>query len=255
MWRRTVAASFGVIGFVGSVAAGEPGQPEVTQPGSPSQISWAGFYVGVDGGFGSSVRAPALQADWPGVATGRLGASSIGGALGGVQAGYNWRALLDKGLVFGIEGDLEYEMMGGTLAAAGAGPIAARTSLNSFGTLNGHVGYAWDRILLYATAGLAFGDIENTMLYKDSLGQAFSVDTEATKIGYAAGGGIGLSLTPTWSLKVEYEFLHLEGFSASGSAGDGTSNMVRTTDFGHDYQIIKAGLDYHVGGNSQSSLK
>ena len=169
-----------------------------------------------------------------------------------MRAGYNWQGLLTEGLVFGIEGDLDYEKMEGRLTAAGAGPIAARASLNSSGTLKGRAGYVWDRVLLYATAGLAFGDIANTVLYKDSLGQSFSVDTEATKIGYAAGGGVELSLTPTWSLKVEYEFLHLEGFSASGSAGDGANTVVRTMDFGHDYQIIKAGLDYHVGGNQQS---
>ena len=248
MWRRVVAVSFGVLGFVAPVSAGDTGQTPVTPPASPPQISWSGFYVGVDGGFGSSIRAPALQADWPGVASGRLAASSMGGGLGGVQAGYNWQGLLAEGLVFGIEGDLDYDKMGATLSGAGAGAIEARTGLNSFGTLKGRVGYAWDRVLLYATAGLAFGDIENTILYKDSLGQSFSVDAEATKIGFAAGGGIGLSLTPKWSLKVDYELLHLEGFSASGSAGDGTSTMVRTTDFGHDYQIIKAGLDYHVGG-------
>ena len=252
MWRPIVAASFGVIGFVASVTAEEASQAEVTPPGSPSQMNWAGFYVGVNGGYGASVRVPALQADWPGVAIEVLAASSISGGLGGVQAGYNWQGLLDTGLVFGIEGDLDYEKMEGTLTAVGAGPIAARASLNSFGTLRGRVGYAWDRALFYATAGLAFGDIENTFLYKDSLGQTFSVDMQATKIGYAAGGGVGLSLTPNWSLKVEYEFLHLEGFSASGSAGEGANTVVRTTDFGHDYQIIKAGIEYHVGGNQQS---
>ena len=30
------------------------------------------------------------------------------------------------------------------------------------------------------------------------------------------------------------------------------NTVVRTTDFGHDYQIIKAGFDYHVGGGQQS---
>ena len=252
MWRRTLAVSFGFLGFVAPVSAGDTGQIDGTPPVSPPQTSWAGYYVGVNGGYGSSVRAPAVQADWPGMTTERLAASSIGGGLGGVQAGYNWQGFLHKGLVFGIEGALDYGKMGGTLTAAGTRAIAARTSLNSFGTLRGRVGYAWDRVLIYATAGLAFGDIENTLLHKDSLGQTFSVDAEATKIGYVAGGGVGLSLTPTWSLKVDYEFLHLEGFSASGSAGDGTSDVVRTTDVGRDYQIIKAGLDYHVGGSDQS---
>ena len=219
MWRRTVAASFGVMSFVASVNAEGAGQTASAPPVSPPQISWAGFYVGVGGGYGYSVRAPALQADWPAVVTERLAASSIGGGLGGVQAGYNWQGLLAEGLVFGIEGDLDYDKVEGTLTATGPGAIEGRTSLNSFGLLRCRVGYAWDRVLLYTTAGLAFGDIENTVFYKDSLGNSFSVDTEATKIGYAAGGGVELSLSQHGALRVEYEFLHLEGFSASGSVG------------------------------------
>ena len=183
----------------------------------------------------------------------RLGASSVHGAFGGVQAGYNWQGFLDPGLVFGIEGDLDYERICGTLTASAPAAMEARTGLNSFGTLRARFGYAWDQILFYGTAGVAFGDVENTLFYRDSLGQSFSVDTAATKIGYAAGGGIGLSLTPSWSLKVEYQFLHLEGFSASGSfSGDAASDAVRTTDFGHDYQMMKAGLNFHVGANYPS---
>lgn len=248
MGLRAVTVFIGVLGLAASADAA--GQMEAPPPESPPQTSWAGFYVGINGGYGSSARPPAMQADWPPIATGRLAASSLGGGVGGVQAAYNWQGLLDKGVVLGIQGDLTYEKLEGTLTTAGA--LEARTSLNSFGTLKGRTGYAWDRVLLYATAGLAFGDIENTLFYKDGFGQAFSVDAETTRIGYSAGGGIGLSLTPTWSLKVEYEFLHLGGLSTSESVGDGPGSTVRITDFGHDYQIIRAGLDYHVGGGSQS---
>jgi hypothetical protein len=54
-------------------------------------------------------------------------------------------------------------------------------------------------------------------------------------------------------LKVEYQFLHLEGFSALGSfAGGASSDAVQIADLGHDYHMIKAGLNFHVGANNQS---
>ena len=249
MWRGAVVATFGVLGFVATANAGDTGQ---TAGASSPEPSWAGFYVGVNGGYGAS--APALQAvDLPSMATERLSVSSIRGAFGGAQAGYNWQGFLDPGLVFGVEGDLDYERICGALTASAPTAIEARTCLNSFGTLRARLGYAWDQAFFYGTAGVAFGDVENTLLYRDSLGQSFSGETAATKIGYAAGGGVEGSLTPNWSLKIEYQFFHLEGFSALSSFAGGTSSdAVQIADFGHDYHMIKAGLNFHVGANHQS---
>jgi outer membrane immunogenic protein len=253
MWQGTVVA-LGVVGFVATANAGDAdqtaGAPFTTSP----QAVWGGFHVGVNGGFGSSARAPALQtADFAGTSAERLGASSVRGAFGGVQAGYNWQGFFDPGLVFGVEGDLDYERICGTLTAPSRAAAEARTCLNSFGTLRTRIGYAWDRLLFYGTAGVAFGDIENTFFYRDRFGQSLSVDMAATKIGYAAGGGLGFSLTPNWSLKAEYQFMHLEGFSALSSVtGGATNEAAQTWDFGHDYQTIKVGLNFHVGANSQS---
>ena len=252
--RHAVIASLGLLCFAATVEAEESGQPAAIPQSLPPQTDWAGFYLGVNGGYGSSAHASAMETvNLAGTAPGKLSVPSVRGAFGGVQTGYNWRGFLDADLVVGVEGDLEYERISGILRAAAPVTLEARTSLNSFGTLRGRLGYAWDQALLFATAGLAFGDIENTVLYRDSISQSYSMDMAANKIGYVVGGGIGLSMTPNWSLKVEYQFLHLEGFTAAGTLADNAmSDSLRITDYGHDYQMIKASLDYRINVSHQS---
>ena len=248
MWRRIVAVSAGVFGFMATVSAGDLDQKVEAVPPSPSpQVSWAGLYAGVNGGYGLSARQPTMNiVDLGTNSMDRLDAAQSGGGFGGVQAGHNWQGLLNPGLVLGIEADLAYAGIGGTLKGAPAAPFEAKTTLNGFGTLRGRVGYAWDHALFYATAGVAFGDVENTVLYKDNGGQSFSQGNNTTRPGYVAGGGVGLTLTPNWSLKLEYQFLHFEGPSTSGTFTDATTDAVRTSDPGYDTHTIRAGLDYHL---------
>jgi len=60
--------------------------------------------------------------------------------------------------VFGAEADFQGTTASGSLNA-GAGPtISATAKTPWFGTVRGRVGYAMDRILLYATAGTVYGD-------------------------------------------------------------------------------------------------
>jgi outer membrane immunogenic protein len=254
MWHRIVAASAGVFGFIATVSAGDLDQKTEAAPGSPApQVSWTGFYVGANGGYGLSARHPDMRiVDEATNSTDRLDAAQTGGGFGGVQVGHNWQGFLDPGLVLGIEADLEYAGIGGTLKPSPGAPFEARTNLNAFGTLRGRAGYAWDHALFYATAGVAFGDVESTVLYKDSLGQSFSLDSSSTRAGYAAGGGVGLTLTPNWSLKVEYQFLRLESLSAIGTfAGSAVTDALRTSDPGYDTHTIRAGLNYHTQASYQ----
>ena len=250
MWRRAVVTSASLFCFLATANAGDSGQtPESNLNTPPPDISWAGYYVGVNGGYGWIARHLKLQTvDMVSNAESDLGAASIRGGLGGVQIGYSWQGILDPHLVLGIEGDLEYAGIGGNLTASSlSAPVQAQMSLDSFGALKGRVGYVFDGGLFYATAGVAYGDVEDTVLYNNSLGQSSSPNN-ATRLGYVAGGGLELPVTPKWSLKAEYQFLSLEGECVSGTlTGGAVTDAVRACDTSHDYHTIRAGLNYHVG--------
>jgi hypothetical protein len=114
-------------------------------------FSWTGFYIGGNAGWGwtngSGTFTTALRADPFTVKT--------NGFLGGAQLGYNWQT---GPFVFGGEADFQGTTASGSLNA-GAGPTISPTAKTPwFGTVRGRVGYAMDRVLLYATAGTVYGD-------------------------------------------------------------------------------------------------
>lgn len=133
-------------------------------------FNWTGFYAGVHAGWG-----------WGDAAGGNVSGYAIGG-----QIGYNYQ--LVSGMVFGVETDITISGIDG---AAAGGVFTA----DYIGTLRGRLGYAFDRVLLYATGGFAYagGDLR--------VG-AFANDR--THYGYALGFGLEGMITPNVSVRLEY---------------------------------------------------
>jgi outer membrane immunogenic protein len=138
--------------------------------------NWIGPYVGANLGY-----------QWANAT--HTGASPNGFA-GGLQGGYNWQI---GQFVFGAETDLQ---------ASGSDDTFASWKFSNpwFGTLRGRAGYAMNNVLLYATLGMAYGSGKVQMGgYSES----------NTHVGWTAGGGIEVGLTPNWSAKAEYLYVDL----------------------------------------------
>ncbi len=165
--------------------------------------SWAGPYLGGTLGYewGEVSRNPTKPS----------------GFVGGVTAGYNWQ--LNSPWVFGIEGDIQ---------ATGADDTFAPWKFSNpwFGTVRGRAGYAFSNILVYGTAGLAFGELR---------GQTFGLTETHTNAGWTAGLGAEVGFAPHWSAKIEYLYVDL---SDSAFAITGVSNGYRSN-------MIRAGVNYH----------
>jgi outer membrane immunogenic protein len=69
-------------------------------------------------------------------------------------------------------------------------------------SIRGRLGYAWDRFLVYGTAGVAFANLEASVF----LPGALIASASDTLTGWTAGGGIEFGLWDNWSLGVEYRF-------------------------------------------------
>jgi outer membrane immunogenic protein len=213
----------------------------------PYAPSWAGFYGGVNGGYGWESSDATL--------TGHLGAACIAGqpcpqptpfaskfdpSLGfaGGQIGYN----LQRGsYVFGLEADLQGSA-GQDNAVSGSATLvraSATGELDWFGTLRGRIGYGFDRSLVYFTGGLAFGGVKDTL----SPNFANKLVFDETKTGFVLGGGVEYLLAPSWSVKAEYQYLDLGRDTLSVTQG------LRTATFSdpHTYNTVRAGLNYHFG--------
>ena len=173
-------------------------------PGDPlSALSWIGPYLGGNLGYewGSTSNNPTRPS----------------GIAGGIQGGYNWQS---GQFVFGAEADIQ-------LAAANDTFAPWKFSNPWFGTVRGRAGYAMGSLLLYGTAGLAFGELS---------GQTFGLVSEShTNLGWTAGVGAEAAIYGRWSAKIEYLFVDL---ASSTFAITGASN-------GLSANIFRAGVNYH----------
>ncbi len=165
-------------------------------------FNWTGFYAGVHGGGG-----------W-----GDSSGGSIDGFALGAQVGYNYQ--LVSGLTFGAETDLTFTGIDG---AAAGGIFTA----DYIGTLRGRLGYAFDRVLIYGTAGLAYagGDL-----------QIGALSNSQTHFGYAVGFGIEGMITSNLSARLEYIYTDF-GSRTYQTVGGGVG-------VGFDASQLRAGINY-----------
>lgn len=115
--------------------------------------------------------------------------------IGGAHVGYNYQMGM---FVAGLEGDVNGSNYNGNNTLGG---LTYGTRENIDGSVRGRLGIAWDRALVYATGGAAFGDFQNTY----SLG-GFSDSPSTTRIGWTIGGGVEYAIDNNWSVRAEYRY-------------------------------------------------
>src|SRR5229473_2602662 len=118
---------------------------------------WSGFYIGINGGGGSSHKCWDFVDTFGGV-TGVPGSlvgegchNATGGTIGG-QIGYRWQS---ASWVFGVEGQGNWADFSGSNTSLLFAPDFNRSRIDAFGLLTGQVGYAWNNVLFYVKGGAA----------------------------------------------------------------------------------------------------
>ncbi len=84
--------------------------------------------------------------------------SNPSGVVGGGHVGYDYQI---SQFVLGLEGDIDGASYQGT--ALQTPLITSRIRIPVDGAVLGRAGVAFDRVLVYATGGVAFGDLETTL--------------------------------------------------------------------------------------------
>jgi outer membrane immunogenic protein len=179
--------------------------------------NWSGFYIGAMGGYG-----------WD------SGDSS--GGFGGGTIGYNWQ-LPGSQFVFGIEVDAAGGSIKDSLTEdIGGGVLATEEiKINSFGSVTGRAGFAWDAALIYAKGGFAWANRKDSISVP-AIGVTISDSQFHT--GYTIGGGLEYLFTPSWSAKAEYMYTSLSGETYNLGGFPLDSGTI-------DFHTIKVGVNYH----------
>jgi outer membrane immunogenic protein len=215
---------------------------------------------------------------------------SIGGgsgAIGGVQAGYNFQ--LNRMWVAGVEADIDAANVRSSVIipqtdlsfGRNVNTIASRR-LDWFGTVRGRLGVTpFDRLLIYGTGRLAYGQekVSASLNSLETVGpfatgffpadgsgiDCFALSPcaigSASKfsVGWAAGGGFEYAVWNNLSIKAEY--LYMELGRSTAQLGPGVippfpNNPSILTDFGNGkYQTVRVGMNWRFNSAAPVSAK
>jgi outer membrane immunogenic protein len=210
-----------------------PQQPATYVPTTAPVYDWGGIYFGINGGYGFG------QSSWtPASGTG-TGNFNVSGGLVGSTLGANFQA--DE-FVFGVEGDIDWsDIKGNTTDPTICAGCTFQTENDWLGTVRGRAGYAFDRVLVYATAGGAFGNIKPLVTQT-----GFTLSTNSTEFGWTAGGGVEVALPANFTVRIEYLFVDLQ--KGNWSCAAATCGAALSIPVSFDASLVRVGLDYKFGG-------
>jgi outer membrane immunogenic protein len=186
-------------------------------------FTWTGFYVGVNAGYGWNNNDVSVTIPTVGTFT----SDDEGGFVGGAQVGYNYQM---GSLVLGIEADLQYADLGGEVVIPGF--VGFDDGDNYFGTVRARVGVAFDRALVYATGGFAYGDV----------GGGFGSDANG---GWTLGGGLEYAFTNNLTAKVEGLYVNLERDNNNFVVGLPAGTLISNDN--SEFAVVRAGLNFKFG--------
>lgn len=236
----------------GPIAAPVPFAPAFT---------WTGFYAGINAGYAfgenkASTRGTAAFAGLgPLIVPGSLDAGKDG-FIGGGQIGYNYQM---GAVIVGAEADIQFMDRKRTTSFIGAPVLGTQlqTSILSdntyLGTVRARLGFTpADRLMIYATAGLAYGNSKTTagVVGVQAPGLVWAGSSDKTSVGWTLGAGAEYALTNNITFKAEYLYYDLgrETVTAVGNpavrgvaALNGIDYVARVENTGN---IVRAGVNY-----------
>jgi len=285
--RKSLLLSLVALGAAASSAFAADLPTQKGPPPAPTIVmapySWAGFYVGVNGGYADPTAKLSVSAgppwsadgDWganlngPGVAA--LGTHDIGlhGFIGGAQAGYNYQV---NNFVIGAEADADYMNLNGSYStphysgyAGGAPPndtywAGGSASVNSLFTLRLRAGLAVDHWLFFATGGLAitgekFSQSISYLNYTappppitlpptGPTGGANAGSASTTAVTGVIGGGVEYAFDDHWSLKGEYLYVPLKSLGFTSASTADSTYVIQHHESLNALNVFRVGLNY-----------
>ncbi len=211
-------------------AADMPARPAPVPVAAPL-YDWSGFYGGVN--VGGAWGPTHWQYDVvPPVSI----SHQVSGGFGGFQAGYNFQI---ASFVLGVEGDYDFTNLNGTSLCLNPFFIC-HSKVRGTADIAGRIGYAWDRVLLYAKGGEAWA-----FNRYESLATANTIAGTETRAGWLGGVGLEYAYAPCWTVKAEYNYLDFGTKTVTRHNANGS--FATSIDVSEKMNIAKVGINYKFG--------
>ena len=172
---------------------------------------------------------------------------------GGVQGGYNWQR---RCTVFGFEADWTWAGLKNNVfrtdgdAGAALDTLTVNQKLDWYGTLRTRTGVVVDDMLIYATAGFIYANINRSFTAVDQGVATETFSDRGTRWGWTVGLGTEWQWTPNWSIKGEVLYASLydrdSSFNSAVAAANGNGASKR---FSYEDSLWSArlGVNYRFG--------
>lgn len=239
--RSLLLAGIACVIAMPALGADLPRKAPVMAPINPV-YNWSGFYIGGHlGGTWGEKNSEVVSA--PGVDTGTLITAKPRGFIGGAQAGVNWQV---GTWVLGAEFDWSWSDANDTILVSTFIPglaIRSTDDSNWFATATARLGYAMNNVLIYAKGGAAWMNVDYTVAGVTTPGGVEvigPVSISDTRVGWTVGGGVEFGITPSWSAKIEYNYLDFGTERYTFTAPGATA----ITNAENPMHLIKGGINY-----------
>lgn len=273
MKKILLGAAVAMLGIAPALAADMA--PRYTKaPPAPmvTAYNWTGCYLG--GYVGGATQSRAIRTVDPTSTGGTFAAgtfynapfaNAVNGGLynydtdnsviGGGTLGCNWQGA--SPFVAGVEAEGGYIRLRGSVIdpysaiALGSDTRDSTKVGDWYAAFTGRIGYAWDRVLVYAKGGVGIANISSSVIDACNTGACggglLTANYSSTQAFWVAGGGLEYAFNPSWSVKGEYLYLGIDktyavcGAGAAAAAGS-------TFCSNHNIEGIhtaKVGLNYH----------
>jgi len=232
-----------------AAAADLAARPYTTAPPiAVAMYDWSGFYIGANGGWGSSRKCwdftPVAGVFFP------EGCHDATGGVAGGQIGYRWQS---SSWVFGVEAQGDWaDLKGSNVSPLTAFRIQSR--INAFGLFTGQVGYAANNLLLYLKGGAAVTN-DKFDVFTSAVGvppNTLVANTgDQTRWGGVVGAGLEYGFAPNWSAAIEYDHLFIQDKTTTlRTAGPlfPPGVLFSTDRIRQDVDLVTVRVNYRWGG-------
>jgi outer membrane immunogenic protein len=222
-----------------ALAADLAARPYTKAPAMIAAVyDWSGFYIGVNGGWGSSRNS--WDSNAPFLAGSEGSHDSTGGTVGG-QVGYRWQA---GTWVFGLEAQGNWADFSGSNVSTLFPGFVNTSKIDAFGLFTGQIGYAANNVLFYLKGGAAV--TSDRYRINTVAGTLAGVTGDDTRWGGTVGVGLEYAFAPNWSVGIEYDHLFMQdrtyGFTTPAGGAFGNDRIRQ------DVDLVTARLNYRFGG-------
>ena len=229
-------------------------------------VEWTGLYFGANAGYGwaqgssntifegdvvgfefqGGVTTPFGRSPTELSSTRLNGSGKASGAIAGGQIGFNWQAGM---FVFGAELDAQWSgQQGSFTVACTTGCTAAETvKIRSITTGRARLGWAFDWLMPYVTAGAALVNASNDLIVTAGGVTGSFQSLSATTLGWTAGAGVEVALWGNWSAKLEYLYIAANDIESNTRIPNvlGKGDAFQSADYRDN--ILRVGLNYRFG--------